>query len=136
MKLGMGELILIAIVALLVLGPDKLPVYAKKLGQALGEIKKYSSEITDDIKENIVEPLNETVKPLKEAVEPIADLQKGIEGSFKEVTKSINDVGKLKPEPVAETKAEETAEAQPVAEPAETAAEEVKEEIAETKETA
>ena len=34
MKIGTLELVVIAIVALLVIGPNKLPEYARKLGQA------------------------------------------------------------------------------------------------------
>ena len=37
MKIGTLELIVIAIVALLVIGPNKLPEYAKKLGLAMKE---------------------------------------------------------------------------------------------------
>lgn len=133
MKLGMSELLLIAIVALIVLGPDKMPVYARKLGQALGEFKKYSSDITSDLKENVVDPLNEAAKPLREAVEPINELQKDLRNSMKDVTKSINEVGKeKKEEPAAE---EKTAEEKP-AEEATAAEPAVKEESAETAESA
>mgnify|MGYP002627565204 CR=1 FL=1 len=40
MKIGAMELIVIFIVALLIIGPDKLPSYAKKLGNAMKEFKK------------------------------------------------------------------------------------------------
>ena len=46
------ELIVIFIVALLVIGPDKLPMYAKKFGSALREFRKASSGITKDIRES------------------------------------------------------------------------------------
>lgn len=112
MKIGIWEMIVIAIVALVVLGPDKLPVYAKKLGQALGEIKKYSNDLSSDIKENIVEPLNEVAQPLKDAVEPLNDLQKDIKGSVQDVSKSFNEIGKPKKE---QTAAAEVKAADPVA---------------------
>jgi TatA/E family protein of Tat protein translocase len=47
--IGMQELILILIVALLVIGPKKLPELAKALGRALGEFRR----ATDEIKENL-----------------------------------------------------------------------------------
>ena len=59
MKIGAMELIVIFIVALLVIGPDKLPSYARKFGNALKEFKKASSDITQDIRESVVEPLEE-----------------------------------------------------------------------------
>jgi TatA/E family protein of Tat protein translocase len=46
--IGMPELILIFIVALIVIGPKKLPDIAKAMGRALGEFRR----ATDDIREN------------------------------------------------------------------------------------
>ena len=41
MKIGFWELIVIVIVAFVFIGPDQLPVYAKKIGKMLRELKKY-----------------------------------------------------------------------------------------------
>lgn len=97
MKIGMMELIVIFVVALLVLGPEKLPVYAKKLGEALGQFRKYSEEATKDIKESIITPLEEAQKPLREAMEPINELQKSVKDNVKEVQDSLKGIGKSKP---------------------------------------
>ena len=70
MKIGWMELLVVAIVALIVIGPDKFPEYAKKFGQVLKEIRKVTSELTEEIQKDVVEPLNEVAKPLKEAVLP------------------------------------------------------------------
>ena len=48
-SLGIPELILIFIVALLVFGPKRLPEIGRTLGKALGEFKK----ATDDLKNTI-----------------------------------------------------------------------------------
>ena len=98
MKIGTLELIVIAIVALLVIGPNKLPEYAKKLGLAMREFKKATNSLSKEIKENIVEPLDEVQKPLKDAVAPLTEMEKEIKGSIKEVTDSVNDIGKPKKE--------------------------------------
>ena len=63
MRIGVTELRVVLIVALLVLGPDKLPKYARKLGQALAEIRKASDEATREIRENVVEPLEDAQRP-------------------------------------------------------------------------
>ena len=47
--IGMPEMILILAVALIVIGPKKLPDLAKSLGRALGEFKKATSELKDSI---------------------------------------------------------------------------------------
>lgn len=49
--IGMPELIIILVIALLVIGPNKLPELAKSLGKGLAEFKK----ATDDFKQNIQE---------------------------------------------------------------------------------
>ena len=54
MKIGITELIVIFVVALLVIGPDKLPAYAQKLGQAMAQFRKYSAEATEEIKASVV----------------------------------------------------------------------------------
>lgn len=47
--IGMPEMILILAVALIVIGPKKLPDLAKSLGRALGEFKKATNELKDSL---------------------------------------------------------------------------------------
>lgn len=63
--IGMPELILIMVVALIVIGPKKLPDLARSLGRALGEFKK----ATRDFKESI--EIDEQVGDLKKAFDDI-----------------------------------------------------------------
>ena len=53
--IGMQELILIAIIALIVVGPKKLPDLAKTLGKGFSEFKKATEGITDELKETLKE---------------------------------------------------------------------------------
>ncbi len=53
--IGMQELILIAIIALIVVGPKKLPDLAKTLGKGFSEFKKATEGMTDDLKETMKE---------------------------------------------------------------------------------
>ncbi len=96
MKIGLQELLLIFIVALFVLGPDKLPYYAKKLGEALGEFRKFSGDATKEIRESIVEPLEEAQKPLREAMEPVTEFEKSVKQDVREIKKSFSDIEKGK----------------------------------------
>lgn len=57
------ELIVIVIVAFVFIGPDQLPVYAKKIGKMLRELKKYTGAASEEIQKNVVEPLNEIQAP-------------------------------------------------------------------------
>ena len=47
MKIGFWELVVIVIVAFVFIGPDQLPVYAKKIGKMLRELKKYTGAASE-----------------------------------------------------------------------------------------
>jgi sec-independent protein translocase protein TatA len=68
--IGMPELIVIMVIALIVFGPKKLPDLAKSLAKGLAELKK----ATEDVKESLA--ADET---LKEAKQDLADSISGIQ---------------------------------------------------------
>ena len=47
--MGMGEILLILIIALIIFGPGKVPEIARKVGKAMNTIKNTSSELTAQI---------------------------------------------------------------------------------------
>ncbi len=51
--IGMPELLVIAVIALLVVGPKKLPEIAKALGKGLSEFRKVTESATETIKETL-----------------------------------------------------------------------------------
>jgi Tat protein translocase TatB subunit len=51
--IGFQELIIIAIIALLIVGPKKLPDLAKTLGKGLSEFRKATDGISDDLKQTM-----------------------------------------------------------------------------------
>lgn len=117
MRISIQELLIVFVVALFVLGPDKLPLYARKAGEFLREFRKVSSAATKEIRESIVEPLEEAQRPLREAMEPLTDLQEDIQENLKDIKKTISDVGK--PLPADQTGGEEVPEPEePAEEPA------------------
>ena len=125
MKIGFWELVVIVVIAFVFIGPDQLPVYAKKLGKMLRELKKYTGAASEEIQKNVVEPLNEIQAPLKEAVAPLTDIKKDIDNSVKDVTKGFTGIGKTSKEEAAKAEqAEEVTELEEVEElPEETPAE-------------
>lgn len=48
--IGMPELLVIMVVALVVLGPKRLPEVARTLGKGLAEFRKATSGITDELR--------------------------------------------------------------------------------------
>jgi Tat protein translocase TatB subunit len=76
--IGMPELILIAVVALIVLGPKKLPDLAKSMGRAVREFRKATSELkeTFQVDSEISEAkkaFNEFHSEVNKAVQPQAE---------------------------------------------------------------
>jgi len=53
--IGMQELIIIAIIALLIVGPKKLPDLAKSLGKGFSEFRRAADGVTEDIKQAVKE---------------------------------------------------------------------------------
>ena len=49
--IGMPEMIVILVIALIVIGPNKLPELAKSLGKGLAEFKKASEDFQRNIQE-------------------------------------------------------------------------------------
>ncbi len=47
--IGVPELLVILVVALLVLGPQRLPEVAKALGKALAEFRRATSDLSEDL---------------------------------------------------------------------------------------
>lgn len=60
----------IVVIAFVFIGPDQLPVYAKKLGKMLRELKKYTGAASEEIQKNVVEPLNEIQAPSRKPLPP------------------------------------------------------------------
>jgi len=68
--IGMPELIIIMVIALIVIGPSKLPDLAKALGKGMNEFKK----ATQDIKESL-----DVEEEFKEAKEDLVDSISGLD---------------------------------------------------------
>jgi sec-independent protein translocase protein TatB len=50
-NVGGGELLVILLIALLVLGPDRLPEFAKKAGKVMAEVRRVSQGFQSEIRQ-------------------------------------------------------------------------------------
>jgi Tat protein translocase TatB subunit len=76
--IGMPELILILLVALLILGPKRLPEVARSLGRGMAEFRRTSSEIRDTLSAPLEEVRREaTAPPTKKSEEENPSKPKG-----------------------------------------------------------
>ena len=64
--MGMPELIIILVIALIVIGPKKLPDLAKALGKGMSEFKKATQEIKESL--NVEEEFKEVKEDLIDSV--------------------------------------------------------------------
>jgi sec-independent protein translocase protein TatB len=64
--IGMPELIVILVIALIVIGPKKLPDLAKALGKGMAEFKKATQEIKDSL--DVEEDFNEVKDDLVDSI--------------------------------------------------------------------
>jgi sec-independent protein translocase protein TatB len=68
--LAFSELIVIGIVALVVIGPEKLPKLARSAGRFIGQIQRYTSAIKSDINNELrLEDLQRVQEELRQSIE-------------------------------------------------------------------
>ena len=72
--MGFPELILIMVIALIVIGPNKLPDLARALGKGMAEFRKATQDIKDSL------DLDGDFQELKEAKDDLVDSVSGIGG--------------------------------------------------------
>ena len=85
--LGMQELIVIFVIALLIFGPKKLPELGRSLGRGLAEFKRASEELKEGLaaelsaaEEKATAPVHEEEQPTSPEASPTASLdEKGKE---------------------------------------------------------
>jgi len=74
-SVGMPELLLIFVVALLVFGPKKLPELGKSLGRGLAEFKKAS----EDLKKTIEDEIEQGKKEAADVKERVGEVHRSLQ---------------------------------------------------------
>ncbi len=111
-NLSGSEVIIILIIALVVLGPDKLPDFMRRAGRTWGELKKLSSGFQEEVRKGFEEPSKE-VKRTADAVRKAAAFPKSVGTEAKKlVYNPLKDAPPALPEgeSVAEPDPEEVAD--------------------------
>ncbi len=65
MNLGAGEVLLLAIFALIFFGPKRLPEIGRQVGRAIAEVRKLSREFEAEVKE-VTEPFRREIEDVLE----------------------------------------------------------------------
>ena len=97
--IGMPEMILILAVALIVLGPKKLPDLAKSLGRALREFKKATTELKESITvDNELTDVKKAFDDMNDNIREAVDVNIDLDDKAQKISASSNDK-KSKKEP-------------------------------------
>lgn len=69
-NVGTGELLVILLIALIVLGPEKLPDAARKMGNIVGELRRMSGGFQEEMRSAMEEYTRPPLEPVKDESEP------------------------------------------------------------------
>lgn len=88
--IGFSEIVIIAVVALVVLGPEKLPKTAKTLGHLFGRLQRYVSDVKADINREI--ELDELRKLQQQVRTAATDIETSMTAAARDVESNVRAV--------------------------------------------
>jgi len=103
--MGFTELMLIGIVALIVIGPERLPGVARTAGKYFGKLRRFMTDVKADVESEL--RADELRDILKTQQEELQALKKTVDDVGRDVDDSINDIGKSIEEPVSDASSAE-----------------------------
>ncbi len=100
--LGMPELILIFVVALLLFGPRKMPQIGRSIGRAMGEFRRASNEfkrtIEDEVAADELRDVEKDLKGIRDIGRELKDIkdtvEKPIQSTVKKMLETPSDSGR------------------------------------------
>ena len=98
--IGFSELMVIGVVALIVIGPEKLPRVARTLGHLAGRLQRYVSDVKADINREIeLDELRKMRDSMQQAASNFeTSVQSELNKTEAELNKSVEDVVEKKTE--------------------------------------
>ena len=100
--IGFSELVVIGIVALLVIGPERLPKVARTVGHLLGRAQRYVSDVKADINREmqldelrkLQAQVNESARSLENSMrQEMSSLQAQVETPLQDAAASLRSLG-------------------------------------------
>ena len=92
--LGWGKIVIIAVIALVVIGPKELPAVLRTVGQWMGKIRRMAAEFQSQFQEAMREA---EMADLKKSIDSITDATRGIGDPLGTVTRNIESAFADKP---------------------------------------
>ena len=88
--IGFSEIVVIAVVALIVIGPERLPKAARTMGHLFGRLQRYVNDVKADISREM--ELDELRKLQREVQTAAADLKSSVENVGRSVESEVRDI--------------------------------------------
>jgi sec-independent protein translocase protein TatB len=88
--IAFSEIIVIAVVALVVIGPERLPKVARTLGHMFGRLQRYVNDVKADINREI--ELDELRKLQSEVQSAARDIESSMTGAARDVESGVRSV--------------------------------------------
>jgi sec-independent protein translocase protein TatB len=90
--IGFSEMIIIGVIALIVLGPEKLPRVARTVGHLLGRMQRYVNDVKADINREVeLDELRKLQKEMQNTAQSIEQTVKGEMGAVESEFRQIGD---------------------------------------------
>jgi len=128
---GLSELMVLAAVALVVIGPERLPKVARTAGLLLGRLQRYVTDVKADINREI--QLDELKKLQQDMTDQVTNLEASVTHEMREVESSMNNAiapltadAAVSPAPTPEAAPAAAAQTAPTLEPTPVATEALK----------
>ncbi len=87
--LGLDKLALIGAVALIVIGPQKLPMVARTMGHLLGKARRYVSDVKAEVSRSMdMDELNKARKQFEEAA---TEMGSAVQGTLSEAQQALSE---------------------------------------------
>ncbi|MBE0627043.1 MAG: twin-arginine translocase subunit TatB [Burkholderiales bacterium] len=121
--IGFSELLIVALVALIVIGPERLPRVARTLGALLGRAQRYVNDVKSDIQREVdldeLKDLKSTFQDAAKSVEQtVTRIGQDFQATGESLNQSLSGVAQAEAEPAGQVQAEpgEQAKAEAAAE--------------------
>jgi len=95
--LGLAKLALIGAVALIVIGPEKLPKVARMAGSLLGRAQRYLNDVKREVSREM--ELDELRKMQQEVEDAASEMKSGITREMNEVEQNIGEIHSIWQDP-------------------------------------
>jgi sec-independent protein translocase protein TatB len=94
-NIGITELLVILLLALLVVGPERLPELARKLAKVLRDVRKAYENLSQDIGPELMS-FQQATQEIRESVESVRTIPKDVVQSVVEAAELDETIGELK----------------------------------------